>query len=252
MRKRLGLFYTFGLASNAVLKRATEGLMQRATEQFERTGEPARLFEKMLYRAGPWKNPRRVIAKAECNRLGTNRRFVVTNRPGAAVLPEACYDDYVERGESENRHKELKEGFAGDRLSCHRFVANYFRLQLHVAALNLLIRLRPMIADPPPLRAWDEYDPNHERVPVKDPTLPVEALTRRERRRYHNYRRRKDPLGRGQIETWRTMLIKVAGEVTLSVRRILVTIPAHWPYLEWFRHVCQRIATMRGRAQVPT
>jgi len=205
----------------------------------------------MLYRAGKWKNARRVIAKAECNRIGTNRRFIVTNRDGAAVLPEVCYDSYAQRGESENRHKELKEGFAGDRLSCHRFMANYFRLQLHVAGLNLLIRLRPFIADPPALRAKDEYDPDRQRVPVEDPTLPVEALADEERRRYQNYRRRKDPLGRGQIETWRTMLIKVAGEVTQSVRRILITIPTHWPHLEWFRHVCQRIAAMSGSPQVP-
>ena len=128
-------------------------------------------------------------------------------------------------------------------------MANYFRLQLHVAALNLLIRLRPLVADPPTLRAWDEHDPDHERVPVKDPTLPVAVLTGRERRRYQNYRRRKDPLGRGQIETWRTMLIKVAGEVTQTVRRILITLPAQWPYLDWFHHVSQRIAAMSGSAQ---
>jgi hypothetical protein len=249
--ERLQLTYTFGIAANAVLKRATEDLLQRAIEQFEETGEPARLFDQMLYCAGKWKNARRVIAKAERNRIGTNRRFIVTNRDGAAVLPEVCYDSYTQRGESENRHKELKEGFAGDRLSCHRFMANYFRLQLHVAGLNLLIRLRPLIADPPTLRAWDEYDPDHERVPVKDPTLPAEALANDERRRYQNYRRRKDPLGRGQIETWRTMFIKVAGEVTQSVRRILVTLPAHWPHLDWFRHVCQRIAVMSGSAQAP-
>jgi len=249
--ERLQLTYTFGIAANAVLKRATEGLLQRAIEQFEKTGEPARVFDQMLYRAGKWKNARRVIAKAECNRIGTNLRFIVTNRDGAAVLPEACYDDYAQRGESENRHKELKEGFAGDRLSCHRFLANYFRLQLYVAGLNLLIQLRPFIADPPALRAKDEYDPGHERVPVEDPTLPVEVLADEERRRYQNYRRRKDPLGRGQIDTWRTMLIKVAGQVTQTVRRILVTLPAHWPHLDWFRHVCQRIAAISGSAQAP-
>ncbi|MEE9184879.1 MAG: IS1380 family transposase [Acidimicrobiia bacterium] len=249
---RLQLTYTFGLAGNAVLKRATEGLLQRAVERFEQTGEPARLFEQMLYRAGRWKNARRVIAKAECNRVGTNRRFMVTNREGAAVLPEACYDHYTERGESENRHKELKSGFSGDRLSCHRFLANYFRLQLHVAALNLLIRLRSLVADPPALREWDELDPEYLGVPVRDPTLPVEALTGSERRRYQNRRRQKDPLGRGQIDTWRMMLIKVAGEVTQSARRILITIPAHWPHLSWFRHVCQRIALLRCGAQSPT
>jgi len=248
--EELDLIYTFGLATNAVLKRAAETLLQKAVEQFERTGEPVRLFDQCLYRAGSWKNPRRVIAKAECNRLGTNLRFVVTNRPGAAVLPEACYDNYVERGESENRHKELKNDFSGDRLSCHRFVANYFRLQLHCAALNLLIRLRRVVADPPGLTTQD--DPSGERVPVADPTMPVEALTGPERHRYHTRRRQRDPLGQGHLGTWHTFLIKVAGEVSQSVRRIRVTIPAHWPHLSWFRHVCERIAAFRDTAQVPT
>lgn len=54
------------------------------------------------------------------------------------------------REESENRNKEFKCGMAMDRLSDHRFVANYFRLYLHAAALNLLVQLRQEIADPPP------------------------------------------------------------------------------------------------------
>jgi len=248
--ERLCVTYTFGLSTNAVLKRAAEDVLQRAVEQFEQTGESTRCFDQFLYRAGSWKNTRRVVAKAECNRLGTNLRFVVTNRPGAAVLPEACYDHYVERGESENRHKELKNGLAGDRLSCHRFVANYFRLQLHCASLNLLIRLRRQIADPPTLTTLGDKDP--DRVPVRDPSLPVESLTGPERRRYHSRRRQKDPLGEGHIATWQTLLIKVAGEVTQSVRRILVTIPASWPHLSWFRYVCQRIAELGGRAHAVT
>ncbi len=85
--EHLGLTYTFGLSTNAVLKRATETLLQRAIEQFEQTREPTRLFDQMLYRSGSWKNPRRVIAKAECNRVGTNLRFVVTNRPGRPSCP---------------------------------------------------------------------------------------------------------------------------------------------------------------------
>ena len=248
--EELDVTYTFGLATNAVLKRATEAGLQKAVDQFEQTGEPVRVFDQFLYRAEGWKNPRRVIVKAECNHLGTNRRLVVTNRAGAAVLPEACYDSYIERGESENRHKELKNDFAGDRLSCHRFVANYFRLQMHCAGLNLLIRLRRVVADPPALTTQD--NPSGNRVPVADPTVPVEALTGQERHRYHTRRRQHDPLGQGRLGTWHTLLIKVAGEVTQSVRRIRVTIPAHWPHLSWFRHVCQRIAALRGCAQAPT
>ena len=65
---------------------------------------------------------------------------------------------------------------------------------------------------------------------------------------YHNYRRRLDPLGEGHLSTWRTLLIKVAGEVRRSVRRILVTIPSGWPHREWFARVCARIALLGSRA----
>ena len=44
--------------------------------------------------------------------------------------------------QSENRNKEFKGGLGMDRLSDHRFCANYFRLYLHAAAMNLLVRLR--------------------------------------------------------------------------------------------------------------
>ncbi len=244
--ERLQLDYTFGIAANTTLKKASDALLQEAVEGFERTGQPQRLFTQLLYRAGSWKHFRRVIVKAECNKLGTNRRFIVTTRPGAAVLPEAAYDDYAMRGESENRNKELKEGVLADRLSCHRFVANYFRLQMHAAALNLMVRLRRLVADPPTLTTWDQA--HAEQVPVADATLPIAALDGRERRRYHNYRRRLDPLGEGHLSTWRTLLIKVAGEVRCSVRRILVTIPSGWPHREWFARVCARIALLGSRA----
>lgn len=36
------------------------------------------------------------------------------------------------------RNDELKNGLSMDRLSCHRFAANFRRLLLHVAAYNLL------------------------------------------------------------------------------------------------------------------
>ena len=49
--------------------------------------------------------------------------------PGyAPVCAAASYDDYANRGESENRNKELKDGLQADRLSDHRYFANLFRL----------------------------------------------------------------------------------------------------------------------------
>ena len=122
---------------------------------------------------------------------------------------------------------------------------------MHAAALNLLIRLRCPVADPPPLTSKDDPCPG-DRVPVADPTLPVEALAGSERRRYHRYRRRKDPLGQGHIATWRTLLIKVAGEVTQSARRLVVSIPSDWPHLDWFQQVCRVIASHARRLQALT
>ena len=45
---------------------------------------------------------------------------------------------YSDRGECENRIEEFKNGFHADRLSCHRFLANAFRLLLHGFAYNLV------------------------------------------------------------------------------------------------------------------
>src|SRR5262249_38179072 len=154
----LRLSYTFGLSANAVLQRETEELLAEAVTGYERERQaarqqdpprppvPSRLFTGFWYQAGTWVRPRWVVAKAEANGRGTNRRFVVTNRPWAALLPGPTYDEYAGRGESENRNKEFKCDLAMDRLSDHRFCANYFRLYLHAAAMNVLVRLRRFIA----------------------------------------------------------------------------------------------------------
>ena len=98
--------YTFGLSANSgisnlksEISKAAEPVLRRAVEQFAQTGDPARCFDPFLYRAATCKNPRRVIVKAECNRLGANLRCIVTDRPGAGVIPEAVYEDYAERGD---------------------------------------------------------------------------------------------------------------------------------------------------------
>jgi hypothetical protein len=225
--ERLELSYTFGLRLNAVLMRHSETLLEQAVAQYEQTGQKQRLFEGFWYQAGSWSQPRWVIVKCEAHAQGTNRRVVVTNRPGGRVLPEACYDEYAQRGESENRNKELKCGLQADRLSDHRYLANLFRLYLHTGAHNLLVRLRHQVADPP--------------SPQFPTDLPTEALADRDRRRYFNHRREQDPLGEGHPCTWRTRLIKVAAEVVVSTRRILVRLSSHWPYLDQYAHVSDAV-----------
>jgi hypothetical protein len=224
---RLSIDYTYGLSANPVLQRQTEDLLAEAVRRFQETGVAQRLFTAFWYQAGSWPCSRWVIAKVEANEQGTNRRFIVSNRPGARVMIEATYDDYAMRGESENRNKELKRDLAMDRLSDHRFMANYFRLYLHAAALNLLVRLRREIADPPP--------------PHTVSPQPVETWTEREHKRYQQRRRQEDPLGEGQPWTWRTLLIKVAATVIVSTRRVLVQLSASWPHFQYFHKVSDHV-----------
>jgi hypothetical protein len=138
------LTYTLGFSTNTRLKKLTEGLMSRAVEQYEQTKQKQRLFMCVSYQCDSWDKPRTVIAKAECHAGGTNLRFVVTNLPDVTAAEHAgkVYDDYIERGESEHRMDELKNGLKMDRLSCHRFKANFFRLLLYIAAMNLLNAFR--------------------------------------------------------------------------------------------------------------
>jgi hypothetical protein len=168
-----------------------------------------------------------VIVKCEANAQGTNRRAVVTNRPGAFVLPGAAYDAYADRGESENRNKELKCGLLADRLSDHRYFANLFRLYLHTAAYNLLVRMRLQVAEPPSEPTGNE--------------VPAEALSGRRRRQWHNQRRKHDPLGEGQPCTWRTRLIKVGARIVETTRRIVVQLSSSWPYLDHYQEVSQQV-----------
>lgn len=85
-----------------------------------------------------------MIIKAEVVRLPEraptcNPRFVVTNLPEtpATVSALSC-----QRGDMENRLKELPHGLALDRTSCSRFWANQFRVVLTAAASVLLQELR--------------------------------------------------------------------------------------------------------------
>jgi Transposase DDE domain group 1 len=51
------------------------------------------------------------------------------------------------QGETENWIKDLKVALKADRLSCHRFLANQFRLLLHAAAYWLMDTLRRKLVE---------------------------------------------------------------------------------------------------------
>ena len=222
--RELGLSYTFGIGMNPRLKDLSDDLLKEAVEAYEKTGQPQRRFLATHYRAKSWAWEQPIVIKVEAHAQGTNRRAVVTNRPGWQVLPQAVYHEYAERGESENRNKELKTELQADRLSDHRFMANYFRLYLHATALNLLVRLRQTVVQPPPTTA-------ELGLPAE---MPTAAIDEPDRKRFFNRRRQRDPLGEGFACTWRTRLIKVAAEVITRARRVIVRISASWPHLDHF------------------
>jgi hypothetical protein len=134
------IHYVIGLITNERLKKKAAHLLAKAEQSFADTEQKQRLFGSFTYRADSWSRYRRVVAKVEYTDKGSNQRFVVTN---ISLKPHKVYDEiYVLRGETENRIKELKLELKADRLSCHRFVANQFRLFLHTFAYCLFWLLR--------------------------------------------------------------------------------------------------------------
>lgn len=232
--RELRLSYTFGFGMNARLEVLSADLLKRAVADYEKTGVPQRLFLAARYRARSWPAEQPIVIKVEVDAEGINRRAVVTNRPGWEAMPAAVYDAYVERGESENRNKELKRELQGDRLSDHRFLANFFRLYLHTFALNLLVRLRHAAVQAPPTTA-------ELGLPAE---LPTAAIDGPDRKRFFNRRRRRDPLGEGFACTWRTRLIKVAAEVITRARRVIVRLSSSWPHRDGFFAVSRAVNSM--------
>jgi hypothetical protein len=134
-----------------------------------------------------------------------------------------------------------------NRLSDHRFVANSFRLYLHAAAMNLLVRLRRFIAEPLPALALPAEtasptsQPGEAALVADGARVPAEALTGAARQHHFRLRRQRDPLGDGRPCTWRNLLIKVAAEVVVRTRRVVIRLSARWPHLGWNRRVCERV-----------
>lgn len=143
--EREGLEYLVAMAKNKVLQRRAVRLMGTARRLSRETSETAHVYGECRYAAGTWPERRRVIIKAEVVRHPgrepkDNPRFVVTNLKHS---PRHLYEAiYCERGDIENRIKELHHGLQIDRTSCTRFLANQLRGLLSAAAYVLYQELR--------------------------------------------------------------------------------------------------------------
>lgn len=143
-----GVEYLVGMPKNSVLSEKAAPALARATAAFEETGQTVAIYGNSWYAAKTWKYQRRVVHKVEIVSLPgraprENCRFVVTNLEMSA---ERVYAIYRQRGDSENRIKELKDDLGLGRTSCHGFWANQFRVLLAAAAFVLLQELRLRLA----------------------------------------------------------------------------------------------------------
>ena len=139
------LFYAVGYGKNSVLNHISAPLMRQVRRDSKESKKTEKRFTSTPYQARSWSKTRTVVIKAEVTRIvgrepRDNPRYVVTNIPQG---PQTLYEEfYCQRGEFENRIKELKHGLKIDRTSCSKFQANQFRLLLTLAAYLLLQEIR--------------------------------------------------------------------------------------------------------------
>jgi hypothetical protein len=194
-----GVSFVFGLARNQRLRKIIGAEMQAATQQWNKTGQPARVFVEFDYRTkktkkGGWDRERRVVAKAEHIDGKENPRFVVTSLTSEQWAAQALYEDlYCARGDMENRIKEQFCLFA-DRVSAETIRANQMRLYLSAMAYVLVYGLR---------------------------RLGLKATE----------------LAEAQVATIRTKLLKIGARIRVTVRKVWVSMASSYPWQDLYQQV---------------
>ncbi|MEA3436370.1 MAG: IS1380 family transposase [Thermodesulfobacteriota bacterium] len=146
LAEKKNLKFCIGLTRNERLKKFTEIAEKTVREGYYDQGEKFQFFAGAFeYKADSWEKPQRCYAKIESTGKGMNVRYFCSNMEGQTAR-ELYWDFYVKRGEtSENRIKELKNMCFSDRLSCHSFVANYFRLFTSCLCYELFRMIKELI-----------------------------------------------------------------------------------------------------------
>ena len=131
------------------------------------------VYDEWMHKAGSWKQPSRMVAKATLDGLKLEARYVVTHTSEGS--PEEIFRNYAQRGDAENRIKEFKYDLSSGRTSCHRFLANAFRLLLHHAASILMKALQLALSG----TAYAQAQANTVRVRLLKVAARVVATCRR-------------------------------------------------------------------------
>jgi hypothetical protein len=123
---------------------------ERKNKLKELSGRVVRKYGEFQYQAGKggkdkkqWRQPRRILAECIHDDWGPRRTFWITNMVGDTAQ-HLINEVYAPRGSAELRIKDAKE-FRCDKLSCQQFVANQFRLLLHVLSQRLLQAFRKLL-----------------------------------------------------------------------------------------------------------
>ncbi len=194
-----GVDFIFGMARNRKLRKIIGAQMHEATQQWSRTGKPARVFTDFDYQTkktkkGGWECRRRVAAKAEHLDGKENPRFVVTSLASESWPAQVLYEElYCARGDMENRIKEQFSLFA-DRVSAETMRANQLRLYLSTMAYLLMSGLR---------------------------RLGLKATA----------------LADAQVSTIRTKLLKIGAQIRVTVRKVWVSMASSYPWQELYQQV---------------
>ncbi len=198
-REAQGVDFVFGLARNQRLRKIIGEQMHEATQEWKRTGAPARVFTEFEYstkktKQGGWDRARRVAAKAEHIDGKENPRFVVTSLSAGQWTAQALYEKlYCARGDMENRIKEQFSLFA-DRVSAETMRANQMRLYLSAMAYILVSGLR---------------------------RLGLKATE----------------LAQAQVATIRTKLLKIGAQIRVTVRKVWVSMASSYPWQDLYQQV---------------
>lgn len=194
-----GVDFVFGLARNQRLRRIIGQQMHEATQQWQRTGKPARVFTEFAYKTkktkkSGWERERRVVAKAEHIDGKENPRFVVTSLNGGGREARMLYEElYCARGDMENRIKEQFSLFAG-RVSTETIRANQLRLYFSAMAYVLVSGLR--------------------RLGLKGTEL-----------------------AQAQVATIRTKLLRIGAQIRVTVRKVWVSMASSYPWQGLYQQV---------------
>jgi hypothetical protein len=204
------VYYCFGLARNARLEAMIPEALAAARARRCLTGAAsAREFKELEYQTlKSWSRARRVVAKAEVMAAGDNPRFVVTNLPA--------------------------QGFRGE--DRERFRAARLYEAFYCARGDMENVLKQQVLDLPGDR-MSTHDLASNQLRLWLATLAYLLLER-----LRTLCLRGTELAAATVGTIRLALLKVAAQVTVSVRRVYVQLSSAFPRQDLFRRCALRLS----------